>query len=58
MGHEDGGDLPKLLQPLDLGAELDLLVGIEMRQRLVEQDDFGIAHQRAADGDTLLRAAR
>ena len=46
-----------MLKALDLGAELHLLIGVEMTERLVEQDQVGVADQRAADGDALLGAA-
>ena len=58
VGDENRGDAAELLQPLDLGPQLDLLVGVEMAQRLVEQDHARIAHERAADRHPLLRAAR
>jgi len=37
---------------------VDLLVTVQMRQRLVEQDELRIAHQRPADRCPLLGAAR
>ena len=45
------------MQPLDLDAQLVPQLGIEVGERLVEQEDGGIAHQRAADGDALALAA-
>ena len=32
--------------------------GVEVGQRLVEQEDLGVAHDGAADGDALALAAR
>ena len=43
---------------LDLGAHLHTQLGIEVRQRLVEQEYFWIAHDGAAHGDALALAAR
>ena len=47
-----------LVQPLDLDAQLGAQLGVEVRQRLVEQEDADLAHQRAADRDALALAAR
>ena len=46
------------MQPLDLDAQFGAQLGVEVRQRLVEQEDAGVAHQRAADRDALALAAR
>ena len=43
---------------LDLGAHVDAQLGIEVAERLVEQEEQGIAHQRAAHRDALALAAR
>ena len=45
------------MQPLDLDAQLGAQLGVEVRQRLVEQEDVDVAHQRPADGDALALAA-
>jgi hypothetical protein len=45
--------LSLLMQPLDLDAQLGTQLGIEIGQRLVEQEHVDIAHQRPADGDAL-----
>ena len=47
-----------LVQLLDLGAHLDAQLGVEVGQRLVEQEELGVAHQRPAHRDALALAAR
>ena len=49
--------LHALVQALDLGAHVDAQLGVEVGQRLVEQEDLRVAHQRAAHGDALALAA-
>ena len=49
------GDL--LVQPLDLAAHLVAELGVEVGERLVEQEDARAAHDGAADGDALALAA-
>jgi hypothetical protein len=46
-----------LVQLGDLDAHLHAQRGVEVRQRLVEQEDLGVAHDGAADGDALALAA-
>ena len=46
------------LQKLDLGAHLDPELGVEVRERLVEEEDLGLADEGAADGDALPLPAR
>ena len=45
------------MQLLHLAAHLDPQGGIEIGERLVEQEDLRLAHDGAADGDALLLAA-
>ena len=45
------------MQPLDLDAQFGAQLGVEVGQRLVEQEHVDVAHQRAADGDALALAA-
>ena len=45
------------MQLLDLGAHVDAQLGVEIGERLVEQEQLGIAHQRAAHRDALALAA-
>ena len=45
------------MQPLDLDPELGAQLGVEVRQRLVEQEHVDVAHQRPADRHALALAA-
>ena len=45
------------MQALDLDAQLVAELGVEVGERLVEQEHGGIAHQGAADRDALALAA-
>ena len=45
------------MHALDLGAHLHAQLGVEIGQRLVEQEHLGIAHDGAAHGDALALAA-
>ena len=58
VGHVDRGDAELALEPADLRAHLDADLGVEVRERLVEQQDVRIQHQRARQGHPLLLAAR
>ena len=42
----------------ELDAHLHAQLGVEVRQRLVEQENLGLAHQRPADRNPLPLAAR
>ena len=55
--HIDGGGAHLLVHLLDLGAHLHAQLGVEVGERLVEQEDLGIAHDGAAHGDALALAA-
>ena len=57
VGDIDRRGLEPLVQFLDLGAHLHAQLGVEVRQRLVEQEDLRIAHDGAAHGDALALAA-
>ena len=46
-----------LVQPRDLDAHVDAQFGVEIGERFVEQEDLGMAHDGAADGDALALAA-
>ena len=46
------------MQPGDLDAHLRPEAGIEVRERLVEQEDVRLAYDGAADGDALALSAR
>ena len=56
VGDVDGGDAEAALQRGDLGAGLDAELGVEVRQRLVHEEDLRLAHDGAAHGDALALA--
>ena len=53
VGHIDGGHAKAALERADLDAHLVAQFGIEVGKRLIEQEQFRIAHDGAAHGDTL-----
>ena len=53
----DRGGPHLLVHALDLDAHLHAELGVQVRQRLVEQEDLGIAHDRPAHRDALALAA-
>ena len=53
VGDVDGRGAHLLVHPLDLDAHLHAQLRVEVGQRLVEQEHFWIAHDRAAHGDAL-----
>jgi hypothetical protein len=53
VGDVDGGGAHLLMHALDLGSHLHAQLGVEIRQRLVEQEDLRVAHDRAPHGDAL-----
>ena len=57
VGDVDRGLADPLMELLDLGAHVDAQLGVEIGQRLVEQEELRIAHQRAPHGDALALAA-
>ena len=57
VGDIDDGGADALMQPLDLHPHLDAQLGVEIGERLVEQEQQGIAHQRAAHRHALALAA-
>ena len=57
MCHVDRRGLQALVQFLDLGAHLHAQLGIEVRQRLIEQEHLRIAHDCASHRDTLTLAS-
>ena len=58
MGDMDGGEAEAVLQRLDLGAQLHAHLGVEIGQRLVEQQEIGLDGERPAERDALALAAR
>ena len=57
VGDVDRGDAELALQQLELGAHLDAQLGVEVGQRLVEQQHLGLDHDGAGERDALLLAA-
>ena len=57
VGHVNGGDADPLLELLDFQARRGAQFGVEVRQRLVEQQHGRLAHQRARERDALALAA-
>ena len=58
VGDVDHGRGELLVQPGKLDPHLYAQSGIEIGERLVEQEDLGLPHDGAADGDALALAAR
>ena len=58
MRHVDHRGPDLLVQPLDLDAHLAAELGIEVRERLVEQEHLRAPRESASQGDTLAFAAR
>ena len=58
VGDVDHGVAELLMQLLDLDPQFGAQLGVEIGERLVEQEDVDVAHQRAADRDALALAAR
>ena len=54
MGDEHGGEAEAAVELVDLGADLVAQAGVEVAQRLVEQDEVGSSDQPAGQGDALL----
>ena len=57
VGDVDEGDAGAALQLLELGAHALAQLGVEIAERLVEQQDAGLDHQAAGERDALLLAA-
>jgi hypothetical protein len=58
VGDVDGGDLKLVGEVLDLGAGRDAELGVEVRERLVHQEDVGLADDGAGERHALALAAR
>ena len=56
--HVDHGRAAVLVQPPSSHAHLPAQRRVEVRQRLVEEEHFGLAHDGPADGDPLALPAR
>jgi hypothetical protein len=57
VGHVDRGRAQAPVQLGDLRAHLNAELRVEVGQGLVEQEDRGLAHDRAPHGDPLALAA-
>jgi len=53
VGNVDRRHWHFLVHPLDLSAHLHAQLRVEVRQRLVEEEDLRVAHDGAAHGDAL-----
>jgi hypothetical protein len=58
VGDDDGGDAEALLQLAQLDLHVLAQVGVQRRQRLVEQKDLRVDGKAAGDRDTLALPAR
>ena len=58
MRDVNGGDAEILLHFLQLAAQLNAQLGVQVAQRLIQADDRRVVNQRTGDGDALLLAAR
>src|SRR5262245_5814452 len=58
MRYVDRGRFQSLMQLLDLRAHLHAQLGVEIRQRLVEEKHLRVAHDSAAHSDALALASR
>ena len=57
MGHVDRGDAQIALDALEFEAHLVAELGVEVRERLVEQEQFRLHDERAGKRQTLLLTA-
>ena len=57
VGDVDGGDAEARVQPAELGPQLHPQLGVEIGERLVEQEGLRVADDGAAHGDALALAA-
>jgi hypothetical protein len=57
VGDVDHGGLEAGVELADLGAHLDAHLGVEVGERLVEEEGLGLADDGAADGHALSLAA-
>ena len=58
VGHVDGGDSQIELQAFDLAAHGQAQTGVQIRERFVEEEQAGLLHKGAAQGDALLLSTR
>ena len=58
VGHEHGGDADAALDGRQLGAHVDAQLRVKVGERLVQQQDARLEHQRSGQRDALLLTAR
>ena len=58
VGDVDGGDAQPALQPGDLRSHLATQLGVEVAQRLVEEERVGLSDDRTSHGNALPLTAR
>jgi len=58
VGHVDRRHADPVVQAFELGAHLDAELRVQVRERLVEEEHLGFAHERASHRDPLALAAR
>ena len=58
VGDVDHGGVKPLVQLDQLGAHVHAQLGVQVAERLVEQENLRVAHDGAAHGDALALAAR
>ena len=58
MRDVDAGDAADLVQALDFGAHFHAQLGVQVGQRLVEEEQLRVARQCAAHGDALALPTR
>src|SRR6266852_3649025 len=58
MGHKDGGFPERLLDLLEFRAHSDAHLGVQVRERLVEEQHVWFDHQRPCQCDALLLPTR
>ena len=57
VGDVDGGGGEFVLEVFELGAGGDAQLGVQVGEGLVHQEDLGLAHDGAGEGDALALAA-
>jgi hypothetical protein len=57
VGHIDDRRAKALMQFFDLNAHIHAQLGVEIGQRLIEQEHLRLAHQRPPHGDALALTA-
>ena len=58
VGHVNGGEAQVGVEALDLGPHLDPQLGVQVRERLVQEHETRVQDQRPRNGNPLLLSAR